>query len=643
MNLTFADDKQFIIKLTELTLESLGDENFGAKELVNKTGMNHSTIHRRLKAISNKTISQFICEIRLQKALELLQQDSMTVSEVAYRVGFGSPTYFNKCFHEHFGYPPGEYIKRGLTTSEEDNITISDVAGTIPESLSTKRRRKQQIIMASSGILILIIVTFLIDILSTKVNHSKNQEKSIAVLPFKNLSEDVGNQYFADGIMEEILNRLFLIKELTVISRTSVEQFRESKKTAPEIASLLGVNFILEGSVQKFGSKVRIIVQLIDAKNDQHILSEKFDSEFSDIFNLQSKIAMQIGDKLQASLSLDEIEKINQKPTLNTEAYNYYLLANVYGNKETEDEFNKSKDYFEKALALDPDFALAFVGLAGLYLNRTFFGLYPQEEGYAKAKEYVLRALELNPDLADAHSTLADLYCWSEWKWEESLKEYRHSIKLNPRNASVHASYSNLLDILGQNDEARAEINIALKLDPLSYSNNYLSAMYYYHEKKFEESLVGFQLAKDIYPADLWAYWSCLLIYFWKSDGPSVVGELQKILSMSINTIKNIDNVKRIYDQSGNIGILNWLIKLELQKTNPSPIMLAIFNFYLGNKEEELLYLEKAVNERSPWIPRMNNNPEIEWLRNEPRYIEMIKKLGLYEYYKANEAKRLNH
>lgn len=642
MNLTYADDKQFINKLTELTLENLEDENFGAKELVSKFGMNHSTIHRRLKAITNKNISQFICEMRLHKALEMLQQDSITVSEVAYRVGFRSPTYFNKCFHEHFGYPPGEYIKRGLIESEEDKITKSAEACTIPGSLSTKRRRKRQIILAASGIMILIIVTFLINILSTKINHSKNQEKSIAVLPFKNLSDDVGNQYFADGIMEEILNRLFLVKELSVISRTSVEQFRESKKSSSEIASLLGVNFILEGSVQKYGTKVRIIVQLIDAKNDQHILSEKFDSEFSDIFNLQSKIAMQIADKLQASLSFDEIEKINQKPTLNTEAYNYFLLANVYRNKETEDEFNKSKDYFEKALALDPDFALAFVGLAGLYLNRTFFGLYPQEEGYAKAKEYVLRALELNPDLADAHSTLADLYCWCEWKWEESWKEYQHSIKLNPNNASVHASYSILLDILGLNDEARAEINYALKLDPLSYSINYLSAMYYYHEKKFEKSLAGFQLAKDIYPADYWAYSSCLLIYFWMKDGQKIVDELQKIMSMNTNTMKYTNDIKRIYDKSGITGILNWLIKLELQKPNPSPIMLAIYNFHLGQKEDELTYLEKAVHERSPWIPRMNNNPEIEWLRNEPRYIEMIKKLGLYEYYKANEAKRLN-
>ncbi len=651
MNFGLADDNEFIKKLTELILANLEDEKFGAKELVLKTGMNHSTIHRRLKSIVGKNISQFICEIRLRKALDLLNLDGMTAAEVSYKVGFSSPAYFNNRFHKQFGYPPGEFKKRGSSGNEENSSSdLIELDNFRQKEVPAKKNRRHKLIARFTyGILLLIFLIFLIVNGSTGFSifnmflQPLDSEKSIAVLPFRNISNDNENQYFADGVMEEILNHLFNVTELRVISRTSVEQFRESNKTAPEIAKMLGVKYVLEGSVQKYGNKVRVTIQLIDTKREQHIISKKFDREMSDIFNIQSEIAKQVASELQTSLSLEEIKKIDARPTQNLEAYNLYLLGRFYLNRSTENELKKSKDYFEKALIIDPNFTSAIIGLSRVHFSLAFFWWSSPSIGFGKAKELALTALKLDKNSAEAHSALGSIYCWSEWKWEEARKEYIKAIELKPNDASGYADYSVLLDILGEREKAREQINIALELAPTSPDCIYQSSWYYYNERKFDESLAGWQKFKEFNMNDIWTYMNCLSIYFWQDDGSKAIGELQKIFSMDTTTLKYVDKVKQLYDKSGIEGLLNWLIDLELHKPNPSPIILANYYAQLGNKEAVLNHLEKAVKERRPWIPRIFSALECEFLHKDPRYIDMIKTMGLYNYFLTYESNYHQH
>lgn len=651
MNFGLADDNEFIKKLTELILANLEDEKFGAKELVLKTGMNHSTIHRRLKSIVGKNISQFICEIRLRKALDLLNLDGMTAAEVSYKVGFSSPAYFNNRFHKQFGYPPGEFKKRGSSGNEEtSSFDLIELDNFRQKEVPAKTNRRHKLIARFTyGILLLIFLIFLIVNGSTGFSifnmflQPLDSEKSIAVLPFRNISNDNENQYFADGVMEEILNHLFNVTELRVISRTSVEQFRESNKTAPEIAKILGVKYVLEGSVQKYGNKVRVTIQLIDTKREQHIISKKFDREMSDIFNIQSEIAKQVASELQTSLSLEEIKKIDARPTQNLEAYNLYLLGRFYLNRSTENELKKSKDYFEKALIIDPNFTSAIIGLSRVHFSLAFFGWSSPSIGFGKAKELALTALKLDKNSAEAHSALGSIYCWSEWKWEEARKEYIKAIELKPNDASGYADYSVLLDILGEREKAREQINIALELAPTSPDCIYQSSWYYYNERKFDESLAGWQKFKEFNMNDIWAYMNCLSIYFWQDDGPKSIAELQKIFSKDTASLKYVYKVKQLYEQSGEIGLLNWLIDLELHKPNPSPIILANYYAQLGNKEAVLNHLEKAVKERRPWIPRIFSALECEFLHKDPRYIDMIKTMGLYNYFLTYESNYHQH
>ena len=259
----------FISRLTSIVEENLGDENFGVNELADKMQMNRSSIHRKLKSITKKPVSQFIREIRLNKALELLRQTDLHVSEISYGVGFSSPTYFNTCFHKHFGYPPGE----AKGTEPNGNLSPKESTAQLNVSEKTKYFRIIYVLPVVVVALLVILVFY-----NTVVNHHSN-ELSIIVLPFKNLSDDRNNEYFADGIREDILNNLYRMSSLRVVSNTTAENFRGNNLTAREIAHQMNVYYVLEGSVRRYGDKVRISIQLIDAKKDDHLWSDNFDRE----------------------------------------------------------------------------------------------------------------------------------------------------------------------------------------------------------------------------------------------------------------------------------------------------------------------------------------------------------------------------
>jgi TolB-like protein/AraC-like DNA-binding protein len=316
-----------IRKLTEIIHANLEKENFGVSELAVAAGMSRSSVHRKLKSFVKKTASQFIREVRLQKAMELLQQDMATASEIAYKVGFNSPTYFNTCFHHYFGYPPGEVRKKNITENEVNKAQTllnqdeakPELTTFAPENVKWIRFSRRKFF----GLLIMTILVYLLTLLwhisyqnESKLpfkNTTRSREKSIVVLPFKSLSNNAENLTFAEGLVEDILNNLFRIKELMVISRTSGEPYCGEIRSAPETARELNVNFILEGSVQQEEGKVRIFVQLIDAGNDRHIWSEKYVRDIADIFFNQSSIAKQVTDELQAVLTSCETEHIEKK------------------------------------------------------------------------------------------------------------------------------------------------------------------------------------------------------------------------------------------------------------------------------------------------------------------------------------------
>jgi len=417
---------------------NLGDENFSIKELAHELGMSHYSLNRKLYAITNKTFKQFIRETRLQRALEMLQNEDVTASEVAYKVGFNSPTYFNKCFHDFFGYPPGKVSKGSFEIREE----------TIPDQYTPgqgKRRAAWLTIILGSSLFLTVSIILINNYFKRIPENSL--EKSIAVLPFKNLNDTLANQYFIDGLMEEILTDLSRIHNMRVISRSSVEQYRESKRSATEIAKKLGVNYIVEGSGQKYGNTLRLMVQLIRAKGKEaHLWARSYEQEITgtkDIFGIQSKIAQSIAAELKANVTSEEKRLMEKIPTQNLTAYDFYQRGReehwfeyIYRfNNKSLMSLKKTENLYRKALENDSAFALAYAGLARVYWNRyhdkieTYFN-----ENYLDSVLILCNiALSYDDRLADAY-ILKGKYYRDNHKPEKSLREYDKAISLNPND-----------------------------------------------------------------------------------------------------------------------------------------------------------------------------------------------------------------
>lgn len=304
------------------------NESFGVEELAHQAGISRSSIHRRLRALNYGNISYFIREIRLRRAMELLRHHEGAASEIAYRVGFGSPAYFNKCFHDYYGYPPGEVkIRFSEEKSEEPEFSgIEGISGITQQPPSHEEPVRRERMIFYKLLLFLAIVAAVVSVtwfiyhyLSRPDGSSgklplTGRDVSLVVVPLRSYSDDPQNQYFADGVMEDILNQLALIPGLRVISRTTSDKLRENPGTARQIARELNASYLLEGSVQKQGNTVRVNVQLIDGRYDQHIWAQAFEKELGDIFTIQREIARNIADSLKVLLTAEQVTEKEKVP-----------------------------------------------------------------------------------------------------------------------------------------------------------------------------------------------------------------------------------------------------------------------------------------------------------------------------------------
>jgi TolB-like protein/AraC-like DNA-binding protein len=637
MRLTFNNDKEFIEKLTEIVITNLDNDKFGVDELVHASGLSHATVLHKIKSISQKTISQFICEIRLHKALEMLQNETVTSAEVAYKVGFGSPAYFSSCFHDYFGYTPGE-VKKKVTFNNETIVNESNNKSNILKSLKRLFAKRPLLIRVTQVFIVLVILLLahiaFFDFPVKFGNEKPDNKMSIAVLPFKNLSNEKENQYLADGITEGVTKQLNKLGHLKVISRTSSEHFRESNKSIPQIAKELDVNYILEGSVQCNYNKARISVQLIDADKDQHILSEQFDRELEDIFALQSNIVRQVAERLQMTLTNEEIAKIEKVPTENMEAYNYYLLGRFFWNKRTKEGLEKSIVYFEKAIETDTLYALAYAGLADALFIQAWWGWGEKAEYYKKAKQVVFKAIELDDSIAEAYAVLGGILNYWEWKWEEARIILQHSIELNPNCAIAHQYYAELLDILGEHNSARNEINRAIELDPLSFMHRLLSADLYYRDSKYYESLKECEKVLEFNPENKAVYNTISQNYFELKNDLMAVKAIINRFAADTSTQKLVPVIQKIYTRSGTKGVLLWLTEREKTKKQPDAFALSRIYARICDKQNALFWLETGYINHSTQMPRITVDPAFDILRSEPRFLKIIDEMGLTNYHK---------
>ncbi len=670
MNNPCSGDQSLINKLTDIVLANISREDFYVEELAREAGMSRSSIHRKLKDVIDQNASQFIREIRLKKAMEMLQQGLGTASEIAYKVGFGSPAYFTKCFHEYYGHPPGE-VKKGSPGEEDDAVKtdsnehgiakydgregdITQIGQQEAERKIAPERVKNRKISMIVVVVALVIVALASAVMLSDLFSRTSKKQSIVVLPFKNFSNDPGNQYFADGVMEDILNNLYHISNLRVISRTTSERFRDTNLTSKEIAQKLKIRNVLEGSMRREGNMVRISVQLIDASRDQHLWSENYDRETTHMLGVQGEIAMKIAERLKAVLTDSELRKLKEIPTKSPEAYDYYLRARFLLHKANSNQrFDISREgliaslqYYENAIAADTNFVEAYAGLANAWFNLSAWGWYqPYSEGISNARYFSAKALEKDPDCAEAHAVRGVFLTYPDCNFEESIKELQTSIRLNPNFSTSRQWYAQILMITGPIEEARVQIDRAVELEPYFWVVLNLNSWIYYFEEKYDKGLEACLAARDLNPADPDNSWLFVLHSIKLGEGEKAAKELHDRFNRNPGTLKYADEVTEAYNKSGSEGIFKWLIDVNLNNPIPaeglngSPFYLSWWYAILGDREQSIYWLEKTIegkNNPRHYFNLITTNPDFDILRSDPRFTAVLEKSGLSAYNKRS-------
>jgi TolB-like protein/Flp pilus assembly protein TadD len=456
-------------------------------------------------------------------------------------------------------------------------------------------------------------------------------DKSIAVLPFENLSGNPENAYFTDGIQEEILMRLAKIADLKVVSRTSTVRYKRSPGSLREIATQLGVANVLEGSVQRTADRVHVNVQLIKAVTDTDLWAEAYDRKLTDIFAVESEIAKTIADTLQAKLTGSERTAIAAQPTQNTEAYQLYLKGRFFWNKRTGQNLNKAADYFNQAIAADPKYALAYVGLADAYVLMPFYGAGTPQDCYPKAKAAAKKALELDDTLTEAHTSLAYVLHVCDLDFDGSRREFQRAIELNPNYATAHHWYGiELLASLGRFNEAIREVKRGLELDPLSLPINGGLGRTYYFARRYDEAIEQLRKTSEMDPGFYYAHWNLGSALAAKGAIGAAIGEYQKARALDDDPFV-LGLLGHAYASSGNKmeaeKILNQLKELSKERY-VSAYSFALVYLGLGNKEEALRWLEKSYQDRTGNdLVYFRVEPLLDPLRGEPRFEELVTKV----------------
>jgi TolB-like protein/AraC-like DNA-binding protein len=640
MNANNGNDKAFLNRLTSIIEANLNNEQFGVSELAEKMRLNRSYLHRKLKSITKKSVSEFIREIRLQKAREMLEQGSDNVSEVAYNVGFSSPSYFSKCFHDFYGYSPGEVKNNYQDEIRTDNLNgESETNGTARTRLKLKNSAKK-IRRITLGILILIIVSIFIYIFFDKKTESFTPDipqKSIAVLPLKNLSDNTEMQYLADGIMEDILTRLSYIDGLVVKSRISGEKVGDERLTASEIAKKLNVSYLLEGSIIPDKDKIRINVQLISAQEDKHVWAGHFDSDLTGVLPFITEISRQITDKLEFILTPQEIRHIEKIYTENKEAYRLYLDGLYYFRLRTPEYFEKSIELYKRAIELDSSFCLAYAGLADSYVNIACNNCGPEQENVIKSRANALKALSIDNDLANPHATLGSIAFFFDHDWGKAEKELKLAMKLNSGYARSYILYSRVMQIIGNIEEARNSINKALEINPNDPEIIARNISIYSSEGNYDKVLEHRTKLLRIDKDTLTYTYLNFITYLRQNKMNEAVEEYKKNLSLYLKAINwdtafyyhdiDIHIIDSIYAQSGREGFLRFVINIE--NASLSPVNIGLFYAMINEKDSALTCLEKAYEDSPGSILYIKANEGYKKYHSEPRFIELLRKMNL--------------
>ena len=491
--------------------------------------------------------------------------------------------------------------------------------------------RKIKIVYPISGLAILLIAGWFFFFKKPMNKVESNFGSRLAVLPLKNISTNPDDEYFADGMTEELISTLSKISGLNVIARTSVMKYKVTNKDISEIGKELMVNTILEGSVRKIENQARILVTLIDASKQEQIWSKEYDRDLKDIFMIQSEIAQNVADELKIRLISSEKDQLKKYATNDPVALQEYRIGNSFLNQRTPQGIHSALAYFEKAIALDPHFALAYTNLAYCYtlIGVAGYGNIGREVAETKAKEAVMKALDIDSTLAEAHAALGYIKFRIDWDWEGAEKELKKAIALKPGYATAHEWYALYLAIMARFDEALKEMKKAYELDPLSTNVNTGLARIYQFRNETDLALyqVGKTLALDSNYAE--AYFTAAMTYFKRKEFEKALPNLKKAIALANRRPVMLGMLGATYVKLGKIEEAKQLLaEFKMPPVNNDKLYaIAMIKSHLGESDEAFNIMEKLVDEKFGIMIYLNTDKSFFQQGGDLRYDVLLKKM----------------
>jgi TolB-like protein/DNA-binding winged helix-turn-helix (wHTH) protein/Tfp pilus assembly protein PilF len=456
---------------------------------------------------------------------------------------------------------------------------------------------------------------------------------SLVVLPLENLSGDSEQNYFADGMTDELTANLAKIRSLRVISRSTAMAYKGAHKPLSEIARELHVDAVVEGTVLRAGDRVRITAELVQVSTDHHLWADTYESQIGDVLALQNRVSSAIVDEIRINLSKEDKERLAKHPAVSPEAYEDYLKGRYYWNKRSAEGFAKAIRYFEEATHKDQQYALAYAGLADCYgiIGATIYGSVPTAEAAPKAKAAATRALEIDPSLAEAETSLATAKFNYDWDWAGAAEGFKRAIQLDPSYATAYQRYSLYSIAMGRFDDSLEQIKRARELDPLSISINSSFGWRLYLARQYDRSIAQLRDTLEMDPNYEWAHLVLGQAYEQKGDYSLAIDELRKAVELSHNSPLLVSALAHAYALSGNQAESQKLLKqltTQSKKEYVSPYYIAIVYVALGKNDLALDWMEKAFADRSNGLVFLRVEPELDPLRAQPRFIALQQKMN---------------
>ncbi len=458
-------------------------------------------------------------------------------------------------------------------------------------------------------------------------DEPKLEIRRVAVLPFVSLSPDPNDEYFADGLTEELIDRVCQVKELAVIARTSVMMYKGAKKSASQIGRELKAGALVEGSVRKASNKIRVTAQLIKADTEEHLWSSKYDRDLADVFTVQRDIAENVAQALRVRLLPAEKEAMEKKPTSSTDAFALYLKGRFFWNERTVEGQKKAAEYFQKAIDLDPDFARAYTGLADAYSILGFLHAMPSLEAEAKARAFTMRALELDNTLAEAYTTLGFLGN-NEFEWAESERLYRKAIELNPSYATAHFWYGIQLQWQWRFDEAIEQARLAEELDPMSPAISVALGQTLTYARRYDEAIEHLERKIEADPELSSPHFILGIAYFGKGMYEKAADEERKAVERLARPLRPKTVLGLALARMGRASEAR-VILAELEGEGVPDQLMGALKLELGLKEEALRCFEKGFEERETGLGWISVLPSLDPLRSDVNFTALLRKMNL--------------